>query len=150
MAELISARIAFTSPPSRDLLARIAAAHQALTSADGRLTQRATRRDDGETTAGETLTAIMDDFRRRLGVPCPLLPMSDDAVRTRVRTAAGWIDFQDYFVLQRCAPVVRVLRRRLCATDTRVGASDWILIELGAGTRGKAPLMPLSHSGRAC
>ena len=56
--------------------------------------------------AGETLTAIMDDFRRRLGVPCPLLPMSDDAVRTRVRTAAGWIDFQDYFVRQRCAPVV--------------------------------------------
>ncbi|MBK7470226.1 MAG: 2-phospho-L-lactate transferase [Betaproteobacteria bacterium] len=56
--------------------------------------------------AGETLTAIMDDFRRRLGVACALLPMSDDPVRTRVRTTEGWIDFQDYFVRQRCAPAV--------------------------------------------
>ena len=56
--------------------------------------------------AGETLTAIMDDFRRRLGIACTLLPMSDDPVRTRVRTAEGWLDFQDYFVRRRCAPVV--------------------------------------------
>ncbi len=39
------------------LLARIAGVHQALATADGRLSQRTTRRDDGETTAGETLTA---------------------------------------------------------------------------------------------
>ena len=35
--------------------------------------------------------------------------MTDDPVRTRVSTPAGWLDFQDYFVRQRCAPVVREL-----------------------------------------
>ncbi len=57
--------------------------------------------------AGETLSAITDDFRRRLGISAGLLPMSDDRVRTRLLTAAGWLDFQDYFVRQRCAPAVR-------------------------------------------
>jgi LPPG:FO 2-phospho-L-lactate transferase len=35
--------------------------------------------------------------------------MSDDPVRTRVRTDAGWQDFQDYFVRQQCRPAVREL-----------------------------------------
>ena len=35
--------------------------------------------------------------------------MTDDCVRTRVRSDAGWIDFQDYFVRQQCRPVVREL-----------------------------------------
>ena len=57
--------------------------------------------------AGESLSEITDDFRRRLGISAPLLPMSDDRVRTRLRTAEGWLDFQDYFVRRHCAPVVR-------------------------------------------
>jgi len=57
--------------------------------------------------AGESLSQITEDFRRRLGISARLLPMSDDRVRTRLLTAAGWLDFQDYFVRQRCAPVVR-------------------------------------------
>jgi LPPG:FO 2-phospho-L-lactate transferase len=56
--------------------------------------------------AGDSLTAITDDFRRRLGVTSQLLPMSDDPVRTRVRSAGIWIEFQDYFVRQRCEPVI--------------------------------------------
>jgi LPPG:FO 2-phospho-L-lactate transferase len=59
---------------------------------------------------GETLAAITDDLRRRLGVTARLLPMSDDMVRTRVLTDEGWLDFQDYFVRLRCAPTVRELR----------------------------------------
>ena len=59
--------------------------------------------------AGESLSAIIDDFRRRLGIRARLLPMSDDQVRTRLRTEAGWLDFQDYFVRLRCEPVVREL-----------------------------------------
>jgi len=59
--------------------------------------------------AGETLSAITADFCRRLGVAPRVLPMSDDAVRTRVRTDDGWIDFQDYFVRWRCEPVVHEL-----------------------------------------
>ena len=39
--------------------------------------------------AGESLSAIIDDFRRRLGIAARLLPMSDDPVRTRLRTADG-------------------------------------------------------------
>jgi LPPG:FO 2-phospho-L-lactate transferase len=48
----------------------------------------------------------MDDFRRRLGIAARLLPMSDDPVRTRLRTQEGWLDFQDYFVRRRCEPVI--------------------------------------------
>jgi LPPG:FO 2-phospho-L-lactate transferase len=59
--------------------------------------------------AGETLTAITADLCARLGVACRVLPMSDDPVRTRVRTAEGWIAFQDYFVRRQCAPIVREL-----------------------------------------
>jgi LPPG:FO 2-phospho-L-lactate transferase len=57
--------------------------------------------------AGESLSAVTDDFRRRLGIAARLLPMSDDPVRTRLLTDQGWLDFQDYFVRQRCAPEVR-------------------------------------------
>ena len=35
--------------------------------------------------AGESLSAIIDDFRRRLGIAARLLPMSDAPVRTRAR-----------------------------------------------------------------
>ena len=57
--------------------------------------------------AGESLSQITDDFRSRLGISARLLPMTDDRVRTRLRTAQGWLDFQDYFVRQRCTPIVR-------------------------------------------
>jgi LPPG:FO 2-phospho-L-lactate transferase len=59
--------------------------------------------------AGESLSAIIDDFRRRLGIIARLLPMSDDPVRTRLRTPDGWLDFQDYFVRLRCEPVISEL-----------------------------------------
>jgi LPPG:FO 2-phospho-L-lactate transferase len=59
--------------------------------------------------AGERLSGIIDDFRRRLGIAARLIPMSDDPVRTRLRTAAGWLDFQDYFVRLRCEPVISEL-----------------------------------------
>ncbi len=36
--------------------------------------------------------------------------MSDDPVRTMVRTDDGELGFQDYFVRRHCAPVVRALR----------------------------------------
>lgn len=57
--------------------------------------------------AGESLSDITDDFRRRLGIGGRLLPMSNNSVRTRLLTEEGWLDFQDYFVRLRCAPAVR-------------------------------------------
>lgn len=60
--------------------------------------------------AGASLTDVTAQLARRLGVgPC-VLPMSDDAVRTQVRTAEGWLDFQEYFVRRRCGPPVREIR----------------------------------------
>ncbi len=59
--------------------------------------------------AGETLSQVTADLCRRLGIATRVLPMSDDRVRTRVRSDSGWIDFQDYFVRQQCRPVVREL-----------------------------------------
>src|SRR5438105_5253043 len=56
--------------------------------------------------AGESLSAISDAFRRRLGIAARLLPMSDDPVRTRLHTQDGWLEFQDYFVRLRCEPVI--------------------------------------------
>ena len=62
--------------------------------------------------AGEALSAIIDDFRRRLAIRARLLPMSDDPVRTRLRLAGAspagetWLDFQDYFVWLRCEPAI--------------------------------------------
>jgi LPPG:FO 2-phospho-L-lactate transferase len=59
--------------------------------------------------AGETLSAIMADFARRLGIGARLVPMSDDPVRTRLDTSAGWLDLQDYFVRRRAEPAVRTI-----------------------------------------
>jgi LPPG:FO 2-phospho-L-lactate transferase len=60
--------------------------------------------------AGESLSGIIDDFRRRLGIAARLLPASDDPVRTLLRTGQGWLDFQDYFVRLRCEPAISELR----------------------------------------
>ena len=56
---------------------------------------------------GATLSEVTAHLCRALGIGPRVLPMSDDAVRTRVRTAEGWLDFQEYFVHQQCRPAVR-------------------------------------------
>jgi LPPG:FO 2-phospho-L-lactate transferase len=53
---------------------------------------------------GERLTIACLALQRALGVATRVLPMSDDPVRTSVRTADGWLTFQDYFVRQRQEP----------------------------------------------
>jgi LPPG:FO 2-phospho-L-lactate transferase len=60
--------------------------------------------------AGESLSAITADLCARLGVGPRVVPMSDDPVRTRLLTDTGWLDFQEYFVRNRCEPMVRELR----------------------------------------
>jgi LPPG:FO 2-phospho-L-lactate transferase len=57
-------------------------------------------------TAGEPLSRVTRDFCRRLSVDAHIVPMSDDRVRTRLRTAEGWLDFQDYFVRRRSVPAI--------------------------------------------
>src|SRR3981081_197723 len=51
---------------------------------------------------GETLTEVTRKIAAQFGVKAAVLPMSDAPVRTRVETASGVLDFQDYFVRRRC------------------------------------------------
>jgi LPPG:FO 2-phospho-L-lactate transferase len=55
------------------------------------------------------LSVVTDAVRRRLGIATRLLPMSDDPVRTRVRTSDAELDFQEYFVRLRAEPAVRAI-----------------------------------------
>ncbi len=58
--------------------------------------------------AGQRLSAITRAVCRAWGVRAQVLPVTDDPVPTRVRTAEhGWLDFQDYFVRHQCAPRVQ-------------------------------------------
>ncbi|OGQ80688.1 MAG: 2-phospho-L-lactate transferase [Deltaproteobacteria bacterium RIFCSPLOWO2_12_FULL_60_19] len=50
---------------------------------------------------GLTLTQATEKIRKALGVRSGILPMSDDKVETRIRTPAGEISFQEYFVKER-------------------------------------------------
>lgn len=59
--------------------------------------------------AGETLSMVTEAFRRQFGIASRIVPMSDQSVRTRVRTDEGWLDFQHYFVRRRCEPRVEAL-----------------------------------------
>ncbi len=61
--------------------------------------------------AGHTLTEATAELAGRLDVPARLLPMSDDVVRTQVRTPAGWLEFQDYFVRRGQRDTVLEIRR---------------------------------------
>jgi LPPG:FO 2-phospho-L-lactate transferase len=59
---------------------------------------------------GETLTAVVRSLQSALGIATPILPMADASVRTQVRTDAGWLDFQEYFVHLHQEPEVREVR----------------------------------------
>jgi LPPG:FO 2-phospho-L-lactate transferase len=54
--------------------------------------------------AGESLSAITAALCSKLGVRCRVAPMTDDRVRTLVRTDEGTLAFQPYFVRRRCEP----------------------------------------------
>jgi LPPG:FO 2-phospho-L-lactate transferase len=51
--------------------------------------------------AGRSLSHVTAEIARRLGVRPAVLPMSDESVRTRVRTPGGWLTFQEYFVREK-------------------------------------------------
>ncbi|MEM9602689.1 MAG: 2-phospho-L-lactate transferase [Pseudomonadota bacterium] len=55
---------------------------------------------------GDRPSTIAADIAARFGIAARVLLPTDDRVQTRVRTAAGWLSFQQYFVRERCAPDV--------------------------------------------
>ena len=50
---------------------------------------------------GETLTAVTAELSASLGVGSAVLPMSDEKVSTVLKTPAGLLEFQEYFVRRR-------------------------------------------------
>lgn len=56
---------------------------------------------------GDSLSDIVSGLSARLDIPVEMLPMSDNPVRTRVRTDIGELDFQQYFVREQCRPRVQ-------------------------------------------
>jgi LPPG:FO 2-phospho-L-lactate transferase len=55
---------------------------------------------------GERLSEVTRYLRKQLGIAHPVVPMTDDEVRTIVHTTDAALDFQDYFVRLRCEPIV--------------------------------------------
>lgn len=89
--------------------------------------------------AGESLTSVTGSLARAFGVPSRLLPMSDDAVATKLDSDEGPLDFQDYFVRRRCEP--RVTGVRYDGAD-RARASTFSLELLASGTLDCVVLCP--------
>lgn len=56
--------------------------------------------------SGDSLSAITADICSTLNTGATIRPMSDQPVRTRLRTDDGWLDFQDYFVARQAKPVI--------------------------------------------
>jgi len=59
---------------------------------------------------GMTLSEVTGELARRMGVDHPVVPMSDEPVRTIVESDDGEMSFQEYFVHRRAEPEVRGLR----------------------------------------
>ncbi|RYM12032.1 2-phospho-L-lactate transferase [Sphingobium cupriresistens] len=58
---------------------------------------------------GESLSQVTASFAVRWNIASRIMPMSDDPVATMLATDDGLMEFQRYFVEQRCAPVVRAI-----------------------------------------
>ena len=56
---------------------------------------------------GLKLSEVVDELRVKFGIASQIIPMSDEPVRTTLRTSAGTLNFQEYFVKNRCEPVVQ-------------------------------------------
>ena len=85
--------------------------------------------------SGLGLTEVCLGIQRALGVTATILPMSDDPVRTEVRTDDGWLEFQDYFVGRHQEPAVLEVRFRGAelaaaapAVEAAIGAAETIVI----------------------
>ncbi|HEY0444363.1 MAG TPA: 2-phospho-L-lactate transferase [Candidatus Limnocylindrales bacterium] len=59
---------------------------------------------------GNRPTAVARALQQALGVAAVILPMTDDRVRTEVRTDDGWLEFQEYFVHRHQEPTVHEVR----------------------------------------
>lgn len=61
---------------------------------------------------GATLTEATESTRKALGVRCPILPVTDEHVETRVVTAKGDLHLQEFWVREKGLPEVKRVRYR--------------------------------------
>ena len=78
---------------------------------------------------GDSLSDVVAAVAARLQIRAAIVPMSDEAVRTRVTTPAGELAFQEYFVRERCAPSVTAVTfagaaRARASAGARAALSD--------------------------
>ncbi|MCR8547512.1 2-phospho-L-lactate transferase [Salipiger sp. P9] len=73
--------------------------------------------------SGQDLTQVTAALAARMGIAAKVLPMSDAPSPTLVETPDGALEFQRYFVEQRCAPVVTGLRHGAAAPSPAVLAA---------------------------
>jgi LPPG:FO 2-phospho-L-lactate transferase len=62
--------------------------------------------------SGESLSSVTTHLCACLGIRHSIAPMSDGPVRTLVRTDSALLEFQQYFVREKCVPRVRGLEYR--------------------------------------
>jgi len=81
--------------------------------------------------AGARLSEITALFAERLKVAARIVPMSDAPVRTVVRTRAGEMSFQHYFVREKCAPEVTDIHFSVAAAAQTVAGAASALRDTG-------------------
>jgi LPPG:FO 2-phospho-L-lactate transferase len=86
---------------------------------------------------GMRLSDITLQLAARFGVRHPIVPMCDTPVRTKVVTARGELDFQDYFVRFQCRPRVRGFRY----AGSRTATVPQALRKLVQGNRVRAVIL---------
>jgi LPPG:FO 2-phospho-L-lactate transferase len=90
---------------------------------------------------GERLTDVCRHLQRSLGVGAEILPMTDGAVRTEVRTDDGWLEFQEYFVHRHQEPDVHEVRFE--GVEATQATHEVIAAIVAAGALVVAPSNPI-------
>ncbi len=84
---------------------------------------------------GVTASEITTALAKRHGVTLPILLPTNDVVQTRVKTPAGWLSFQEFFVREHCKPDVLDIEYKGAADSVatpealeQIAKSDIVLI----------------------
>ena len=97
-----------------------------------------------------TLTETSLELCRRLGVNARVIPMTDQAVRTRFTTDLGELSFQEYFVRERLKPTLRGIAfagiheaRRTAEVETALDEAEHVIIGPSNPLISIAPILEL-------
>lgn len=100
---------------------------------------------------GDRASDITRDIAARFGIGAQLVLPTDDRIQTKVRTDAGWLSFQEYFVRERCAPeVLELAYHGIDAAQpttealTAIGGAELIVIAPSNPLLSIAPILGIS------